>query len=190
MVVAIGGAVARWQLSGTVIKAPSTTSITTKTLAATSPFPHESPPIRLTIPSLGIVAGVGSVAMTATGQLQAPPSTSRASWYRLGPTPGQVGASVIEGHVDSSVGPGVFIHLSRILPGAKVTVALANGETVLFRVVRIREYEKDSFPNRSVYTAPSSRWLNLVTCGGTFDRTSRHYRSIVVVFTTYAGMRD
>ena len=157
-------------------------------LSNRSPLPQRSPPVTLTIPAIHVSTKVGSLGLTSTGEVQVPLTAATVGWYRLGPTPGQQGAAVILGHVDSYVGPGVFFHLDHLMPGDKITVVLANGESVVFRVIRIREYLKTAFPNRLVYLASSGRWLNLVTCGGQFDRATGHYLSDIVVFASYISM--
>jgi hypothetical protein len=40
-----------------------------------------------------------------------------------------------------------------------------------------------------VYGSHGRRELQLVTCGGEFDRTARSYRSNVVAYTTLVGTR-
>ena len=70
-----------------------------------------------------------------------PPVTAhdRAGWYRLSPTPGQVGPSVILGHVTvGAYGDGVFRHLARLRAGDRLMTRLKNGSEPEFAVTRVR----------------------------------------------------
>jgi sortase (surface protein transpeptidase) len=99
-------------------------------------------------------------------------------------TPGQIGAAVIEGHVDSQVGPAVFFRLGALHPGDRIDVTLADGMTAVFRVTGVREYAKANFPTTMIYGATNYASLRVVTCGGTFDNATGHYVSSVVVFAS------
>jgi sortase (surface protein transpeptidase) len=110
-----------------------------------------------------------------------------AAWYKYSATPGQIGASVIEGHVDSQTGPAVFFRLGALRPGDTIAVTLADGVTAVFKVSGVREYRKDNFPDRLVYGKTNYAALRLVTCGGAFDYATGHYLSSTVVFATLTG---
>ncbi|HUX04074.1 MAG TPA: hypothetical protein VMV53_04120, partial [Acidimicrobiales bacterium] len=47
----------------------------------------------------------------------------------------------------------------------------------------LREYSKGHFPDRVVYGRRSYSAMQLVTCGGTFDRATGHYESNIVAYT-------
>src|SRR5690606_13771290 len=98
--------------------------------------------------------------------------------------PGQVGSSVILGHVDSLVGPAVFYRLRELTAGNRIDVRLSDGDLVQFRVVRVATYKYQDFPAEQVYAGTARRaTLNLVTCGGEYDADRGGYQSNVVVFT-------
>lgn len=115
------------------------------------------------------------------GSLQVPPSGFPAGWYTGGPTPGQLGPAVIAGHVDWH-GPGVFLRLHELRPGALIVVNRADGSQPTFRVSRVATYPKDRFPTASVYGNLDHAGLRLITCGGSFDSQTGHYRDNIVVF--------
>ena len=104
-------------------------------------------------------------------------------------TPGQIGASVIEGHVDSYQGPAVFFRLGALHPGDTIDVTLADGMTAIFRVTGVRQYLKSDFPTRAIYGATDYAALRLITCGGAFDYNTGHYLSSVVVFASLVSSR-
>ena len=76
-------------------------------------------------------------------------AADEAAWYKYSATPGQRGASVIEGHVDTTQGPAVFFRLGALRPGEHIEVRLANGITAVFRVTGVRRYSKDQFPGEN-----------------------------------------
>jgi LPXTG-site transpeptidase (sortase) family protein len=117
------------------------------------------------------------------GSVQVPPITAddRAGWYRHSPTPGQVGPSVILGHVTvGSHGDGVFRHLDRLHRGDRIVARLADGAAAEFAVTAVRKVAKADFPADEVYGDVDRPELRLITCGG--PRTGDWYRDNVIVF--------
>ena len=141
-------------------------------------------PVALTIPAIGVKTSLIHLGLTAQGTLQVPTKTSVAGWYTGSPAPGAIGSAVIAGHIDSYLGPGVFFHLSQLRPGDRVYVRRADGTLAAFRVTAVKQYAKDKFPTQAVYGAVPNAQLRLITCGGTFDYTTRSYLSNTVVFAT------
>jgi len=142
-----------------------------------------SVPVHLSIPAIGLSDSLSEVGLNKNGTVQVPTKWAVPGWFRLGPSPGQKGSAVILGHVDSVHGPAAFFRLASLRPGNKVSVRLADGQTVRFKVIGLRMYLKSKFPNHLVYGARSYSALQLVTCGGTFDSGTHHYLSNLVVFT-------
>ena len=143
-----------------------------------------APPVRLAVPALQIDSPLVPLGLTASGQIEAPQEYDRAGWFQEGPRPGDTGAAVIAGHVDSRRGPAVFYHLSSLKPGAELVVERADGSAATFRVDRLASYSRDDFPTVEVY-ATNDRELRLITCGGEFS--DGDYEDNVVVFATLAG---
>lgn len=155
-----------------------------------APAPDPSPaaaapaPVSLTIPAISVNTRLIRLGITAQGTLQVPTSTAVAGWYTGSPRPGQIGSSVIAGHIDSHLGPGIFYRLSGLRPGERIYVRRANGSLAVFSVTAVRQYPKDRFPTSQVYGPAPDAELNLITCGGTFDYATRNYLSNVVVYST------
>jgi sortase (surface protein transpeptidase) len=142
-----------------------------------------SRPLTLIIPSLKINTVVGILGLQADHQVMVPTNTHIVGWYDDGPTPGEIGSSVILGHVDSTTGPGTFFYIKNLKAGDPITVKLADGVVTHFAVTKVVEYSKTAFPDRLVYGSHDTRSLQLVTCGGTFDHETGHYESNIVVFS-------
>ena len=151
-----------------------------------------SRPVALEIPTIDVDTAVGEVGLNRDGTIQVPPlfaKPSEAAWYRYSPTPGQVGPSVIVGHVDNIYGPAVFFRLGSLAPGNHIKVTLADGTVATFVVDGVRRYPKASFPTAAVYGPTDYPALRLITCGGPFDYSTRHYLDSTVVFASLASAK-
>jgi hypothetical protein len=141
-------------------------------------------PVGLRIPAIDVAVSLSELGLNPDGTVQVPTNYQEPGWYRLGPTPGQVGSAVILGHVDSRQGPAIFYRLESLQAGDQVEVSLADGAVAKFVVDRVATYPKEQFPSRSVYGSDGGSALQLVTCGGEFDRSTRSYLSNVVAYTS------
>jgi hypothetical protein len=151
-----------------------------------------SMPVSVEIPAIGVDSTLLHLGDNSDGSIQVPSlvtSANDAAWYKYSATPGQIGASVIEGHVDSYRGPAVFYRLGALHPGDLIDVQLADGITAIFRVTGVREYLKTNFPAKVIYDAAGYAALRLITCGGIFDYATRHYLSSTVVFASLTASR-
>ncbi|MGW7378966.1 class F sortase [Streptomyces sp. NPDC054794] len=142
-----------------------------------------SVPVGLRIPAIGVDTPVMRLGLEPDGTMQVPPVTAhdRAGWYRHSPTPGQVGPSVLLGHVTvGSYGDGVFRHLARLRRGDRIVVRLENGTEAGFAVTAVRTVAKEDFPADDVYGDVNRPELRLITCGG--PRSGNGYLDNVIVF--------
>jgi sortase (surface protein transpeptidase) len=141
------------------------------------------PPARLRIPSIGVDAAIVPVALDEpTGSMEIPADIATVGWYRFGPSPGQAGSSLLVGHVDSSaLGAGVFFKLRMVRVGSVVSITFADGAVARFRVMGRRSYPKAELPEE-LFARSGNPVLTLITCGGAFDRSTRHYVDNVVVY--------
>jgi hypothetical protein len=144
-------------------------------------------PVRLVIPAIGVSARIVHLGLSAAGTLQVPASAAVAGWYTRSPRPGAVGASIIAGHIDSHVGPGVFFRLARLRPGQRVYVARADGTVARFTIFSVHVYAKQAFPRGAVYGPVPDAELRLISCGGQFDWATGSYMSNVVVTAVLDG---
>jgi Sortase domain len=159
---------------------------------ARGPSLHRSLPLSMDIPAIGVHSELLRLGVTADGAIQVPSLTTsagEAAWFKYSATPGQIGAAVIEGHVDSYQGPAVFFRLGALRPGDTVDVTLTDGVMAIFRVTAVREYLKTSFPAKTIYGPTNYAALRLITCGGAFDPATRHYLSSTVVFASLSSYR-
>ncbi len=138
-------------------------------------------PAWLVIPAIGVSTTLIRLGLTATGELQVPATAAVAGWYTGSPRPGAVGSSIIAGHIDSQLGPGVFYRLSDLHRGRYIYVFRTNHTVAVFEVTAVHTYAKAHFPANLVYGPVPDAELRVITCGGTFDYATGHYLSNVVV---------
>jgi hypothetical protein len=141
-------------------------------------------PVRLDIPRIGVSTGLQRLGQAPDGTVEVPGDWDVAGWYAPGPRPGDPGSAVMLGHVDSKSGPAVFFRLRQLRRGDRIEVTRDDRSRVRFVVARIDQYDKRRFPTDDVYYPTLTPTLRLVTCGGTFDRSSGHYRANIIVFAT------
>ena len=146
-------------------------------------LPSPASPARLLIPALGIDAAVEPVGLEKDGSMAMPAHFSEAGWLRTGPRPGDMGNSVIAGHLDTVSGaPALFFHLSRLQAGQTVVVRDARGALYTFVVSEVRRYELSAFRLFAVFGPSKESRLQLVTCAGRY-RPGLGYSERIVVFT-------
>ena len=143
-----------------------------------------SPPARVEIPAIGVSSSLVRLGLRPDGTMEVPGDFPVAGWFTGAPQPGQLGPAVIAGHVDSRTGPAVFYRLRDLRPGDEIRVVRADHRVVRFKVDSLASYPKQSLPPDAVYGTTTTPALRLITCAGTFDRSSRSYRDNLVVSAT------
>lgn len=167
-----------------------------ETVAATAPPPAPataparklvlppSEPSRLAIPSIGVDSRLVRLGLQPDLRMEVPQDFDLAGWYVHSPTPGEIGPSVIAGHLDSREGPAIFYRLRELAPGDEVHITRADGAVAVFRVAWLEQFPKDKFPTDRVYGNVDHAALRLITCGGSFDRSAGHYQDNIVVYAS------
>jgi len=143
-----------------------------------------SPPVRVEIPAIGVSSSLVRLGLNPDRTMEVPGDFQVAGWFTGAPQPGQLGPAVIAGHVDSRTGPAVFYRLRDLRPGDQIRVVRADRRVVRFKVDSLVSYPKQSLPPDAVYGATTTPALRLITCAGSFDRSSRSYRDNLVVSAT------
>ncbi|QII03551.1 class F sortase [Rhodococcoides fascians A21d2] len=141
-----------------------------------------SPPARIDIPAIDVGSDVMGLGLRSDGSMEVPPGGFPAGWYTGSPIPGQLGPSIVAGHVDWGGSPGVFYRLRDLAQGDEVTVTDQEGGTVRFVVSAVEQYPKDAFPTDKVYGDIDHAGLRLITCGGEFDSDISSYDDNIVVY--------
>ncbi|GAA2865402.1 hypothetical protein GCM10010517_24740 [Streptosporangium fragile] len=171
-------------------QAPPTVPPPQPTLPAAPPM-QPSTPVRLVIERLGVNAPIRSVGLDKHGAIEVPPvgNPNLVGWYRSGPTAGEAGPAIMLGHKDTRLGSAVFSRLDEIRNGDVIEVHRKDGIIAVFTVGGLEQAEKSVFPTQRVYGESANPQLHLITCGGTYDRTTGHYTDNVIVYATMTSTR-
>jgi len=151
-----------------------------------------SEPVSLRIPAIEVTSDLHPLGLTEDGRLAVPSGAryDQAAWYDDSPTPGEVGPSVIEGHVTSQGStPSVFFELGALRVGETVEVTRADGTVAVFEIYASDRFPKDAFPKAAVYGNTDRPELRIITCGGEYDPAARSHVDNIVVFAVLVGAR-
>lgn len=145
-----------------------------------------SPATHLSFPRLRIDTELMALDLNDDGSVAVPPEEpgAPAGWYGRGVSPGEIGPTVLLGHVDTRRGPGVFYGLGATRVGDRMSVSRLDGRVVEYQVQRVTTFPQSAFPTEEVYGDTAGSELRLITCGGRFDRANGGYQANVVVFAS------
>ncbi|HSX09179.1 MAG TPA: class F sortase [Candidatus Saccharimonadales bacterium] len=173
---------------------PSKQVLGTQTIAQKEIAPTTSPtssepvapgvPEKISIPKINVNTTVESVGMDSEGRMDIPKDPADTAWFSPGYKPGMNGSAVIDGHLDLVTGaPAVFWNLKLLSAGDNISVTENNGKTYTFAVTQTVRYPYNSFPIKEVFAASDVPMLNLITCNGTWDKTTKNYSDRLVVYS-------
>lgn len=188
IILGIIGGVATTQVIRNPSAEPSTytTSVTNAPVIPTAtPTPEiqYAKPVRIIIPKLNVDALIEDVAQDQAGAMDVPKDFNNVGWYSLGVKPGEKGNAVLAGHLDTPTGSeAVFYGLSTLKPGDTIQVKDENNNEQTFIVRNQETYETKEFPLEKVFGTNDKKYLNLITCEGTFDQAEKLYSERLVVY--------
>ena len=143
-------------------------------------------PSTLSIPRIGVRAAIVAVGREPNGAMETP-DPDQVGWYRFGPRPGEPGPAVLVGHVDTKTAPAVFYRLRQLRPGDEILVGQPDGTTTRFLVGRLEQHPKTALPTNRIWTKAKRPLLRLITCAGSYDHATRHYRDNLIVYASPTG---
>lgn len=106
-----------------------------------------------------------------------------AAWFKYGPSPGDRGNAILDGHNRWKNKYGVFNDLIKLKPGDEIVIEMDDGSYTYWYVHEVNRFERDEVPPEVM----EFRWgeepmLTLITCTGTFDyKVGTHTHRCVVV---------
>lgn len=152
------------------------------TASASASAKSASPPVHVSIPSLGINSAVMRLGLNPDRTVEVPPADKgmTVGWYTGGSVPGQPGPAVLIGHNDTRYGRAVFHDLKKIAKGADIAVRDDRGAEIHFKVTDRETASKKAFPTARVYGRTEARALRLITCDGSFDAAGHPVDNLIV----------
>jgi len=144
---------------------------------------NRSAPTRLVISKINLdTTFVTPLGLLPDQTVSVPNSYTQVGWYSGGVTPGEIGPSVILGHVDSKEGPAVFYSLGQLKEGDDIEITREDGTIAKFKVTKLQRYLQSNFPTLDVYGPTDQAVLRLVTCTGIFNKGEQRYSHNLIVF--------
>lgn len=142
-------------------------------------------PTDVVIPAIDVHAPLVPLGLMDDGAMELP-DFGTAGWYDPGPLPGEDGPAVIAAHLDDQRGPDVFYELEKLSAGDEIQVPREDGSTATFVVEELEFVRKEALPGDRIWAPTEGPSLRLITCGGSFDRSTGHYESNLIVYATAA----
>ena len=165
--------------AGGVLPAPSTPAASRARVTATGGAPTD-----LTIRAIGLRATIRPV-QSQYGSLAVPDDPSQVGWWDGGTVPGSpVGSVVLDGHVDTTAGPGALFRLTQLKPGDAISLTATGQQRLTYTVTGRRVIRKAAGLPADLFATTGAPRLVLITCGGPFNHTTRSYQDNIVVFAT------
>jgi len=146
-------------------------------------------PVRISIPAIGVNARVIPLGLNPDHTIQVPTNFADTGWFRPGPEPGEQGAAVVVGHLESRSGPGVFFRLRELRAGDVITIHLQDRSAVRFVAKSMMRVPKNRFPTRRVYARTTKPTLRLITCAGKLNWATGRHPDNYIVFASLAPSR-
>ncbi|MCK9368864.1 class F sortase [Candidatus Dojkabacteria bacterium] len=139
-------------------------------------------PKRIKIPTLDVVGYIQSVGIDQNKDIAVPTNVHIAGWYVNSVKPGDVGLSIMDGHKDGSTIGGVFANLKNLKKGDAFSIEYGDGSVRDFKVVEVKQLSlKKAFDLMYRKRSDIARQLNLVTCGGKYNKKTKTYEDRIIV---------
>lgn len=168
--------------------------IISEDLAVSSEISYAMPkadPVALRIPKLSIDTEFSKpLGLNEDQTVEVPKDYETVGYYKFGPTPGELGPSVVLGHVDSLDGPAVFFSLGQLEAGDQILVDRVDGSTATFTVSKLERHTQSGFPTQEVYGNLDHAGLRLITCTGIYDHGVQKYSHNLIVYAKLEEPKD
>lgn len=141
-------------------------------------------PKKISIQAIGVDAYVQRMGVDQNKKMATPNNIHLTGWFVDTQQPGQNGLSVIAGHVTGVKGDGVFKNLNKLKTGDTFTVENGDGTVKNFKVIDVKQAKESESADYLFSQQPNIKsQLNLVTCGGKFNSSTRQYEDRIIVIS-------
>jgi len=170
---------------------PSTTSVVTSStnvpdekkpdISATYNVASDLPR-RIIIDNLNVNGFVQQVGLDEQNAISVPSNVHMAGWYVNSKKPGDDGLSIVDGHVSGRYNDGIFKELSSAKIGSVFSIEFGDLSVRKFEIVEVKQLpESQSADFLLKYDESIKAQLNLITCGGKFNKDSATFDDRVIV---------
>lgn len=142
----------------------------------------DTEPMKIRIARLGVDSFIQKAGVDQNKQVAVPNNIHLASWFADSRQPGQTGLSIIDGHVSGPTADGVFKNIKKLVKGDSFEVELGSGKILSYSVIETVELKESESASYLFSQQPDvSSQLNLITCGGKFDKAANQFENRVIV---------
>ncbi len=139
-------------------------------------------PKKIKIKQISVDAFIQKAGVDQKNQVAVPNNVHLAGWYNQSQKPGQNGLSIIAGHVTGKTSDGVFKQLGVLKAGDMFEIELGNGEVKSYKVIETKQVKEAESAGVLFSQNPKVKsQVNLITCGGTFNKTTNQYDDRIIV---------
>lgn len=139
-------------------------------------------PMKIRIGKIAVDAYIQQAGVDQNNAVAVPNKVHLAGWFTKNVRPGQLGLSIIDGHVSGPTVDGVFKNLTKLAKDDTFEIEQGNGKVIKYKVVEKVELKvADSAAYLFSQKPEIKSQLNLITCGGKFDRTANQFENRVIV---------
>ena len=139
-------------------------------------------PRRISLPTIDTEGLIQKVGINSNNAISVPSNIHFGGWYVESVTPGELGLSIIDGHVSGKYQDGIFKNLKDVKTGDTFSIEFGDLSRRNFEVVEVRTLpEAESAAFLLTKRDDIEQQLNLITCGGEFNKDKQTYNDRVVV---------
>jgi hypothetical protein len=143
--------------------------------------PWGIPPVKLSLPSLGVDAEVVPVGQDEEGAMATPPDPDTVAWYAGGPGMGVPGNAVFAAHVNWAGRLRVFGLLHELGEGDPILIVDAEGHGYKYVVESSHWVRAEGAPVEEIFASTDRTVVTLITCGGEYIAATREYLDRLIV---------
>jgi LPXTG-site transpeptidase (sortase) family protein len=139
-------------------------------------------PRKIIIQKINVDAYVQKAGIDQNKKVAVPNNVHLAAWFTESVRPGENGLSIIDGHVSGRKTEGVFKNLKNLQKGDTFVIERGNGTKLTFKVFETRTVPEGEAAAILFSQNPKVlSQLNLITCGGEFNKKSQQYSDRVII---------
>ena len=145
-------------------------------------------PQTITIKKINVFARTLQVGTDKEGRMDVPKTAYDAAWYTGSSRPGELGAMVINGHVQGVGGPAIFTKLGTLVAGDVIGVKRGDGQQFSYTVVATEHVAADKVNMAKVLVSQNTAkpGLNLITCGGDYNNATGQFAERTIIYAVQA----
>ncbi len=147
-----------------------------------------SDPKYIRLPTIAAEGFMQNVSIDQHNAVAVPNNIHMAGWFAESMRPGQKGLSIVDGHVDGRQSDGIFKNLIKLNKNDQFTIELGDGTIKSFKVREVKSVDAARAAEVLFSHDPAvTNQINLITCGGNFDRQTKQYVERVIVVAELTG---